>query len=479
MRLKIFVVLLAMILIPIISSYALAASSWYVVNDNGTIKYATDTATGYSSDKWSGVAADTGVTSLNAFFSQKVESGDVVYLKADEFTIAGAVIVTKDVAIYGGFDEGDTSIDSRTGKTTIKGGIDFNGSVIFITGYKASEGLSVLLDRLIITGGNSDSGVGIFISDAKVTATNCSITDNKAGIDGGGIGTYNSTLIASGCNITMNEANSEGGGIIAYDSTLTFNNCNITDNTTDVGSGGGIIITDTTLTINNCTIADNIANYGGGIYARESSVLTVSNCTIADNSTNNYGGGIYAKDSTIAITNCTIANNNLIDTSKTGAEIYHYDSSIVMTNTFLWNSDTSKAIAVNGDNAVFTASHCAFPAGLSVTGITFDDDTTKNIAITSWNSQTSMDIEVNGVTHTVYRIEDNPELITLEGAGILSEDNDYTKRDQLGHARANIPCIGAVEKVNNPELPDSLTIDAIEGKSIDVAAITAAQGIDT
>ncbi|MBQ7732692.1 MAG: putative Ig domain-containing protein [Synergistaceae bacterium] len=386
-------------------------------------------------------------------------------MKSGEFPTSNTIEITKDVSVYGGFTDSDTSIASRTGTTTIKAGTSLNGRVMTID--NSSVRSYILLDGLTITGGkatNNTNGGGVYVNEnAIVDIINCTITGNEVSNgDGGGLYANKGSIVdMTNCTITSNKAGSNGGGIyVAQSAKVDMTNCTVTNNTTS--NGGGFYAYDySILTLTNCTIANNTAtSNGGGLYAYEP-ILTLTNCTVANNTATSNGGGLYIyKNSILTLTNCTVANN----TGANGKEIYNAGRT-TMTNTFVWNSATDSAI-INNTHGTINASYCAAPIQL---------DGEENIAITSWESQSSTTETVNGVNHTVYKIENNSELSGLEGKGT---SEGAPEKDQLGNTRSSPPCIGAVEKVYTPKLSPAgtLTINAIEGKAIDSTTITATKG---
>jgi hypothetical protein len=91
-------------------------------------------------------------------------------------------------------------------------------------------------------------------------------------------------------------------------------NCTISDNTAAVNGGG--IFNGGNVTLTNCTISNNRAemssvSYGGGIYANSGNT-SLTNCTISGNYADEDGGGIYIPsdgDANVTLVNCTITNN--------------------------------------------------------------------------------------------------------------------------------------------------------------------------
>ncbi|MGA1826004.1 MAG: right-handed parallel beta-helix repeat-containing protein [bacterium] len=74
--------------------------------------------------------------------------------------------------------------------------------------------------------------------------------------------------------------------------------------------GGGIYARNSSLSLENYLIVENVASYGGGAIAcTYSSASIIVNCTISENSVNNPnpgGGGIYTENSSpiILIVSC-------------------------------------------------------------------------------------------------------------------------------------------------------------------------------
>jgi hypothetical protein len=181
--------------------------------------------------------------------------------------------------------------------------------------FHVMPGQIVSIQGLTISGGSSaDSGGGILNDQATLTLTNCSVVNNVASQEGGGIAGGSLTII--NCTISGNSSVAPGFITIGYGGGIsgggTITNSTITGNYS--GSvGGGIAFSGT---ISNCTISYNGAgggkNYipgsGGGIAGGG----TISNCTISGNWVSGgkgpgLGGGIYAGGGTIS--NCTFSDN--------------------------------------------------------------------------------------------------------------------------------------------------------------------------
>jgi uncharacterized repeat protein (TIGR01451 family) len=171
----------------------------------------------------------------------------------------------------------------------------------------------VVVDHLMITGGNSDNGGGgIFNNGGTVTLNNSTVTGNAAGIGGGvnnvfrGI-SFPGVLTLNDSTVSDNRA-AVGGGIYASGA-LTLNNSTISGNSA-TGYGGGGIYTDgsQSFTLDSSTISGNSGDVGGGIAAPAG---TIQNSTISGNSATEYGGGIYKGFSgSLSIESSTISDNS-------------------------------------------------------------------------------------------------------------------------------------------------------------------------
>jgi hypothetical protein len=123
-----------------------------------------------------------------------------------------------------------------------------------------------------------ENGGGVWCESASTVVSNCTLTGNSAGRNGGGA--YGGTL--KNCTLMRNRAE-EGGG--SHSSILS--NCLITCNAASYGGGAMRCV------LTGCTLADNDAgdrdgcNYGGG-----AAYCTLNNCIIYYNSCDNYAYSI-------------------------------------------------------------------------------------------------------------------------------------------------------------------------------------------
>ncbi|MHC5108905.1 MAG: right-handed parallel beta-helix repeat-containing protein [Planctomycetota bacterium] len=166
--------------------------------------------------------------------------------------------------------------------------IDAQGDGTVVT-FDNGEGPNTILEGFTITGGNADSGGGMFIDDAGPTISHCLFSGNEAGI-GGGMSNAGGNPTVTHCTFTGNVATGNswpgrGGGIASSVGLLTVTNSTFVGNMAS-NRGGGINLHSGTSLVTNCTFSENMAPSGGatsvGYY--HGAVLTLRNSVLWSNS---------------------------------------------------------------------------------------------------------------------------------------------------------------------------------------------------
>jgi CSLREA domain-containing protein len=132
--------------------------------------------------------------------------------------------------------------------------------------------------------------------DGATMLSDSIISGNIAGYYGGGISGNSVSVVGS--RISNNTCGHLGGGIFGADfiSGVKVVSSTISGNTADY-AGGGICLLQGPLTVSDSTVSGNSAARGGGIFfSQHTAVLTVINSTVSGNSAMNNGGGIYLSD---------------------------------------------------------------------------------------------------------------------------------------------------------------------------------------
>ena len=280
------------------------------------------------------------------------QDGGGIFAKKDGSTASA-------VTISGGFIGSDgTGTDAN--KSTGYGG----GGGIYIgedCSLKMKENVKIIGNQTGASGGGIYTG-----ANCVLTMESCTVSDNTASINGGGIFAQG-TLTLTSCTVSDNRANSIGGGAYLAGTVNIKGASTIAHNAADE-SGGGIYAASGSLTLENATIGGeqsydgtdldktkgNKAKDGGGIYAQ--AALTMKHCTVSYNTAETSGissadgGGIYAQGK-LAMTVCTVKSNM----AKTGGGIKKDNDEFTMTNCTLTNN-----IATANGGGIFTMGTCDF-----------------------------------------------------------------------------------------------------------------------
>ncbi|WP_327652082.1 hypothetical protein [Micromonospora aurantiaca] len=187
--------------------------------------------------------------------------------------------------------------------------------------------------------------VEIFGSDHGKDGVKSTLSDNRAGKNGGGLFSSGGTVTVSFTAITGNTACENGGGVYAENTDLLLEKVHVAKNHAD-GDGGGVVVTGgkhwgypdnkehASATIADSKIVDNTANrFGGGIFNGEwlvkiedgfivrdhdkddNATLTIRDTDIKGNTALN-GGGIFNNKAKITLTKTHVTKNTATDSSK-------------------------------------------------------------------------------------------------------------------------------------------------------------------
>ena len=279
-----------------------------------------------------------------------VAPGGTVYIAAG--TCDGTVELSDDVTFAG----------AGATETTINGVGD--GSVITI-----DSGVTATLLGLTITNGNASVGGGIY-NNGYLSVSHCTVTDNTASADGGGIYSEGTTLVPATLTISAStisgntesgETASDGGaGIYVEETTLVLVNSSVSGNVASGDGGGGGVLTYGETTISGSTIDHNsTSGPGGGILLTGYGELAITNSTIANNPTTYAGGGIYCGGRLTAV-NDTIAYNSATDGSGAGGGVYFapgYGQSSLYNTIVAQNIDSGGADDIGGSGITRVSSN--------------------------------------------------------------------------------------------------------------------------
>ena len=80
--------------------------------------------------------------------------------------------------------------------------------------------------------------------------------------------------------------------------TATLTNCTVSGNTAGHNGGGLYVNNSGATTLTNCTVSGNSAGHnGGGLYVNDSGTTTLTDCTVSGNTASHNGGGLYINNS--------------------------------------------------------------------------------------------------------------------------------------------------------------------------------------
>jgi len=272
---------------------------------------------------------------------------------------------TSGVKLIGSGEENCVIDGDSTGRViTIHDSLNVNiDTTTHITGFTIQNGVSDLENTV------ETPGAGIYCSNASPMLTDCTIRNNYAYGDGGGIALVDSSdMIIANVKFQNNMARGwrtpgqwpryrgKGGGIFIVNSNPVLTNVEIIDNyagkygggvyllyssasfthftiSGNIGSGilqkGGGVFCESTpnATFTEGIIVDNVGPYlGGGIavspamYDSSSFHVELTNVLIQNNTSRQWGGGIYG--SNISLSGCTIKENTA---TYNGGGIYNED----------------------------------------------------------------------------------------------------------------------------------------------------------
>jgi parallel beta-helix repeat protein len=179
-----------------------------------------------------------------------------------------------------------------------------NGGGIF------SDSRSTLkVTNCTFSGNTATIGGGGIFNSGNLTVTNSTLSDNSAATEGGGM--FNSgTLVVTVSTLAGNSAGTSDGGAILNQGRLTVTNSTLMGNFTDL-AGGGAISNHATATVANSMLLGNHTGFlggGGGIF--NDGTESVTNSTLAGNSSgDDGGGGAIFNQGNLTLTNSTLAQN--------------------------------------------------------------------------------------------------------------------------------------------------------------------------
>ncbi|MFW5691000.1 MAG: Ig-like domain-containing protein [Chloroflexota bacterium] len=223
--------------------------------------------------------------------------------------------------------------------------IDANGSSRV---FSVTNGATLEVRLLTLTGGAATSGGGALVSDSKLVLRNSVVTGNTASLFGGG----------------MNVAGSSASAVV-HDSVIE-------DNTSLFFGGGIFAASGSAVEIQNSLIANNSAveDNGGGIFANDAT-FTVINSTFFDNSAGNRGGHLFNSAGTTTLRHVTLSAGTA-PLGGAAVDSFGPNAQTVLQNTLFFANDSSEClgntsgITINGVSLSDQTNACANGTATSV-----------------------------------------------------------------------------------------------------------------
>jgi len=317
-----------------------------------------------------------------------------------------------------------------------------------------NTGTSTTLKSCTFTGNSSINNAGAIYNKGTMILTDCLFSNNSTTHNGSAIVT-NKNLNAENCNFTGNIAsittNGSYGGVIfntnnsAIIGLASFKNCIFANNTAEArgaaifGQSGG---TTTTTDFTNCTFYNNISNVeasvtsnnAGSIFTSYAGITNFINCTITGNISKLNGIAFIRDLNTVQVNfiNTIIAYNyvgeNINDLTNNGAGIVYSNYSIIGSSTGTISNNNPVSFTYTPQSSLFSQ--------YTTTGVKkpllHEDGTVK----------------LSGQSSVAYQ----SGVQTLAGYTIPT-------LDQIGIARDNPPCLGAVEYVVSTKVDKNTEIN--------------------
>ncbi len=405
-----------------------------------------------------------------------VSYGTIVTTVADEdngLLGGGSGVSLREAVKYSPVGDTITFASGLTGQTlrlthgeiTVANSLTIDGSAlpnrITLSGDKTGDGKTaddtrviniatgiIVLDSLIITGGNcptgstATQGAGIYSnsSTTQLSIRNSTLTSNHA-VSGGGIyfsgllNSPNSLFQIQNCTFTGNTA-TNGGALYGREATATIVNSHFSGNSAT--GDGGAIWNRFNLDLATSTLSGNSAQRGGGIYQFLNTV-GIGSTTFFGNSASAFGGGIYITGGSFTLRYSTLAGN--FATSHGGGISLDFgtmliESSTITANTAFYAAGIYSDRSFTANSSIIAANNSAPPADVSgrFSG-------SKNIAPFFTTSPPNPLLaplgDYGGPTQTMPPLPGSPAIDMGEVTTLTS--------DQRGLSRVGSPDIGAAE----------------------------------
>ena len=227
----------------------------------------------------------------------------------------------------------------------------------------------------------TDCGAGVYMDGANAYLSGCTVTQNYATADGGGV--YLRQGRVQGCLLSNNNADGAGGAVYVDNRGLVHRSM-LANNSARNGAAVYLANTDDTpageddhpeyLVLSTCVVANNTATGNGAVYCSQGGVLTqntivANQCVTATDATDpnaSQTGGLYVDEYALAVNN-VVWNNRMGTDPSSAANIPMYArnpsnatvrfmyNAISGVNNAVWNDILQQeTLALSDDNTAQT-----------------------------------------------------------------------------------------------------------------------------
>ena len=185
--------------------------------------------------------------------------------------------------------------------------------------FQVEPGVTLTMSDVTLDNGNAGEGTngGAIYSDGTLVLTDCVLSNNRAGIDGGAI--YGSSQSPS----------------------ISLTDCDLLSNTA-VGLGGGVYRHNGQLSLSGGRFEQNRATTGGGVYSKGSGALSIDGTDFTDNEAVTDGGAVRTGQATTITGGAEFLDNQA---GRYGGAIRAYTPLGIMPLSYAQYSSPSKCSA--------------------------------------------------------------------------------------------------------------------------------------
>jgi uncharacterized repeat protein (TIGR01451 family) len=362
--------------------------------------------------------------------------------------ISQTVLISQSLTLEGGYDSDFNSIDQPT-ILDAQG----QGRVVVITNTNTGLAATVVISRMLLTGGAADglgggpsAGGGIYNYGNDAHLVGSVISANQA-IYGGGLYDVGGTLSFSGedtppSNVVSNTATYGGGAYFAA-GTPALTNIQFQGNSAD--QGGAVYNTASLLSVEAITVTANLATSGAGFYNEGGGQLELRRSVVLSNSASSDGGGVY-NTGVLTMVNTILAGNT---SDNDGAGLYNTSENLaVRHDTFYAN------VAGSQGGGIYHEAGSSSP--IINSSLLIDNSAGEGGGIYSANADPSFDY--NDASGNLGG-DAGGNLSLGDGTGNISQDPNFLSTDSSSSDFLRIPAGSPAEDAADPNSPVSVDID--------------------